>query len=107
MGQRPDRHQHANARRRNEKGLPATNEDGAKAESRAPLAGYETLYEITRSGRVYSLATHDFLVGAYHHSAYVRITANGAVVSLPKQKAVADSWRAHRDRAVTGDQGGR
>jgi hypothetical protein len=100
MGQRPDRHQHARARRRNEKGLPATK--GEKSESRAPLAGYETLYEITRSGRVYSLETQAFVVGAYHHSKFVRITENGAVVSLPKQKAVADSWRAHRDRAAAG-----
>jgi hypothetical protein len=104
MGQRSDRHQHANKRRRNEKGLPATKAE--KGDARVPLAGYEALYEITRTGRLYSLETHAFLAGAYHHSEFVRFLANGAAVSLPKQKAVADSWRAARARAAGADDAG-
>jgi hypothetical protein len=104
MGQRSDRHQHANKRRRNEKGLPATKAE--RGDARVPLAGYEASYEITRTGRLYSLETHAFLAGAYHHSAFIRFVANGAVVSLPKQKAVADSWRAHRARIAGADDPG-
>ncbi len=96
MGQRSDRHQHAAGRRRNEQGLPAL-AGGDDREEKVPLAGYETLYEITRSGRVYSLVTHSFQANAYAASRFIRITANGAVVSLSKQKAIADSWRAQQD----------
>jgi hypothetical protein len=92
MGQRPDRHQHAAKRRRNEQGLPALSRQQLD-EEKVPLAGYEALYEITRSGRVYSLKTHSFQANAYPASKFIRITANGAIVSLDKQKAVADSWR--------------
>lgn len=93
MGQRDDRHHHANRRRRTEK------ESGGRAsrderEQRAPLAGYEALYEITRSGRVFPRTTRAVLPGGYHHSAVVRIAVNGAIVTLPKAKAVADSFAA-------------
>ena len=93
MGQRDDRHHHANRRRRTEK------ESGGRVsrderEERAPLAGYEALYEITRSGRVFSRTTRAALAGGYHHSPVVRIAVNGAIVTLPKDKAVADSFAA-------------
>lgn len=93
MGQRDDRHHHANRRRRTEK------ESGGRAsrderEERAPLAGYEALYEITRSGRVYSRTTRDVLPSGYHHSPVIRIAVKGAIVTLPKNKAVADSFAA-------------
>lgn len=93
MGQRDDRHHHANRRRRTEK------ESGGRVsrderEDRAPLAGYEDLYEITRSGRVFSRATRVVLPGGYHHSPVIRIAVNGAIVTLPKVKAVADSFAA-------------
>jgi hypothetical protein len=93
MGQRDDRHHHANRRRRSEK------ESGGRIsrderEERAPLAGYEALYEITRSGRVFSRTTRALLPGGYHHSPVVRIAVNGAIVTLPKDKAVADSFAA-------------
>lgn len=66
----------------------------SELEPRAPLAGYEDLYEISRSGRVFSRKTRAVLVGGYHHSPFIRITVNGAVVTLPKAKALADSWAA-------------
>ena len=62
---------------------------------RVPLAGYEELYEISRSGRVFSRKTRAVLLGGYHHSPFVRITVNGAVITLDKAKAIADSWAAH------------
>jgi hypothetical protein len=92
MGQRDDRHHHANRRRRLEK------ESGGRAESRdahdarAPLAGYETLYEISRTGQVFSLTSRAVVPGGYHHSPVIRIVANGAIISLPKDKAIADSF---------------
>ncbi|MEO5868964.1 MAG: hypothetical protein ABIT91_03840 [Gemmatimonadaceae bacterium] len=59
-----------------------------------PLAGYEELYEITQSGRVFSLKTKKFLVEGYQRSLSIRFTVNGAIVSLSKEKAIADSWAA-------------
>lgn len=93
MGQRDDRHHHANRRRRTEK------ESGGRVsrderEKRAPLAGYEALYEITRSGRVFSRTTHAVLPGGYHHSPVIRIAVKGAIVTLAKDRAVADSFAA-------------
>ena len=66
----------------------------AENEPRVPLAGYEELYEISRSGRVYSRKTRAVLVGGYHHSKVIRITVNGRVVTLSKDDAVARSFSA-------------
>ena len=63
---------------------------------RVPLAGYESLYEITRAGQVFSRVTRAVLIGGYHHSPYIRVTVNGAVVTLNKEKAIAESWAASR-----------
>ena len=94
MGQRHDKHTHA-SRRRREETLSASSSPREKArDERMPLAGHEGLYEITRDGRVYSLKTHAFLVPGYAHSPFVRFPVNGAVVSLPKDKAIAASWKA-------------
>ncbi len=91
MGQRDSRHHHANRRRRTETpgggGPPKSDEQ----EERVPLAGYEELYEISRSGRVRS-KTRAVPMPAYHHSPFIRITVNGQVVTLPKAKAIAQSW---------------
>ena len=66
----------------------------AELEERAPLKGYEALYEISRSGRVFSRKTRAVLIGGYHYSPFIRITVNGAVITLNKEKAVADSFAA-------------
>jgi hypothetical protein len=92
MGQRDDRHHHANRRRRLEKASGGRARTSAERDARAPLAGYEALYEISRSGRIYSLTTRAVLVGGYHHSPVIRIAVNGTIVTLPKEKAVADSF---------------
>jgi hypothetical protein len=62
--------------------------------ARVPLAGFEELYEISRSGRVFSRTSRAVMLGGYHHSRFIRITVNGAVVTLDKDKAIADSWAA-------------
>ena len=92
MGQRDDRHHHANRRRRTEKenGGRAHARDGSEA--RAPLAGYEALYEIARDGRLFAKQGRAVLVSGYQHSPVIRIAVNGAIVTLPKDKAVADSF---------------
>ena len=92
MGQRDDRHHHANRRRRLEKERGGRARTNAEREARAPLAGYEALYEISRSGQLYSLTTRAVLVGGYHHRPVIRIAVNGTIVTLPKEKAVADSF---------------
>jgi hypothetical protein len=99
MGQRDSRHHPANRRRKLEKQNASRGQKNDELEERVPLAGYEDLYEITRSGRVYSLRTRAVLVGGYHHSPFIRITVKGAVVTLSKEKAVAESWA----RAPQGD----
>lgn len=96
MGQRDDRHHHANRRRRTEKESGGRVSRDAR-EERAPLAGYEALYEITRSGRVFSRTTRVLLPGGYHHSPVIRIAVNGAIVTLPKDRAVAESFAAVDD----------
>ena len=92
MGQRDSRHHHANRRRKLEAQSASRAQKNSDLEERAPLAGYESLYEISRSGRVYSRTTRAVLVGGYHHSPFIRITVNGVVVTLQKEKALADSF---------------
>ena len=94
MGQRDDRHHHANRRRRlvKESGGHAQTRDAL--EERVPLAGYEELYEISRSGRLFSRTTRAVLLEGYHHSPFIRIAVKGAIVTLPRKKAVADSFGA-------------
>jgi hypothetical protein len=94
MGQRDDRHHHANRRRKLEKQSSSRAQKNDELAERAPLAGYEELYEISRTGRVFSRRTRAVLVGGYHHSPFIRITVNGAVITLDKAKAIADSWAA-------------
>ena len=93
MGHREDRHKHAQKRRRDERSNAIASPKSKELEARVPLAGYETLFEITKSGRVYSLKTRAFLPAGYHHSPFIRFMVNGALVSLAKDKALADSWR--------------
>jgi hypothetical protein len=92
MAQRDSRHHHANRRRKLEKDNTSRAQKNDELAERAPLAGYEELYEISRTGRVWSRKTRAVLVGGYHYSPFIRITVNGAVVTLPKAKAVADSF---------------
>ncbi len=94
MAQRDSRNHHANRRRKLEKDNASRAQKNAELEERVPLAGYETLYEISRSGRVFSLQTRAVLVGGYHHSPFLRIIVNGTVVTLSKEKALAESWAA-------------
>ena len=94
MGQRDDRHHHANRRRRSEKENASRAQKNDELEPRAPLAGYEQLYEISRRGRVFSRQTRAVLVGGYHHSPFIRVTVNGAIVTLSKEKAIAESFAA-------------
>lgn len=92
MAQRDSRHHHANRRRKLEKENSSRAQKNDELAERAPLAGYESLYEISRKGRVFSKATRAVLVGGYHYSPFIRITVNGAVVTLDKEKAIADSF---------------
>ena len=92
MGQRDSRHHHANRRRKLEKDNASRAQKNSELEPRVPLAGYEELYEISRSGRVFSRTTRTVIVGGYHYSPFIRITVNGAVVTLNKAKALAESW---------------
>ncbi|MEO6526578.1 MAG: hypothetical protein ABIP93_08135 [Gemmatimonadaceae bacterium] len=94
MAQRDSRHHHANRRRKLEKDNSSRAQKNDELAERAPLAGYEELYEISRAGRVWSRKTRAVILGAYHHSPSIRITVNGAVVTLSKAKAVAESFAA-------------
>ena len=98
MAQRDSRHHHANRRRKLEIQNASRAQKNSELEERTPLSGYEDLYEISRSGRVFSLTTRTVLVGGYHHSPFIRITVKGAVVTLSKEKALADSWAARDAR---------
>ncbi len=99
MGQRDDRHHHANRRRRLEKESGGRARGRDEMEERAPLAGHEELYEISRSGRLYSRTKRAVLVGGYQHSPFLRIAVNGTIVSLPRAKAVADSFARLAERS--------
>ena len=92
MGQRDDRHHHANRRRKAEKENAGRAQKNDELQERVPLAGYEELYEISRRGRVFSRKTRAVLVGGYHYSPFIRITVNGAIVTLHKDRAVAESF---------------
>ena len=93
MAQRDSRHHHANRRKKIETQNASRAQKNEELEERAPLAGYEELYEISRSGRVFSRTTRAVILGGYHHSPFIRITVKGAVVTLPKEKAIADSFK--------------
>ena len=102
MGQRDSKHHHANLRRTLEKDNASRAQKNSELEPRVPLAGYEELYEISRSGRVFSRTTRAVVVGGYHYSPFLRITVKGAVVTLSKAKALAESWaRAGESSATT------
>ena len=103
MGFRDDRHHHANRRRRIERENASRAQQNDELQERVPLAGYEQLYEISRRGRVFSRTTRAVMVGGYHHSPFVRITVKGAIVTLSKEKAVADSFA---QAAEAGQSGG-
>jgi hypothetical protein len=92
MGQRDDRHHHANRRRRTEKDNGGRAQARDEREERVPLAGYEELYEISRGGRLFAKQGRGVVVSGYQHSPVIRIAVNGAIVTLPKRKAVADSF---------------
>ena len=94
MPQRDSRHHHANRRHKADNVNASRGQKNDELAERAPLAGYESLYEISRSGRVWSLKTRAVMLGGYHHSPFLRITVNGAVVTLSKEKAVAESFAA-------------
>jgi hypothetical protein len=98
MTQRHTRHNQANIRHKAEQQNASRGQKNAELQERAPLAGYETLYEISRAGRVFSRRTGTVLIGGYHHSPFIRITVNGAVVTLSKQRALAESWAAVEGR---------
>lgn len=67
--------------------------DGAQLEPRAPLRGYEALYEITRSGRVYSLRLRRFIsLHLLRGAAYISFRTAGKRVNLPIADAVHRSW---------------
>jgi hypothetical protein len=97
MAQRDSRHHHANRRRKLEKENASRAQKNDELAERVPLAGYEELYEISRTGRVFSRTSRAVLLGGYHHSPFIRITVKGTVVTLDKEKAIADSWAARRD----------
>lgn len=102
MAQRDSRHHHANRRRNLEKDNASRAQKNSELEPRVPLAGYEELYEISRSGRVFSRSTRTVLVAGYHHSPFIRITVKGAVVTLSKETVLAESWkRAAEPRTPT------
>ncbi len=96
MAQRDTRHNHAKVRHQAEQRNARRAQKNVELEERVPLAGYEALYEISKSGRVFSLMTRAVLIGGYHHSAFIRITVNGAIVTLSKEKAIADSFAGAR-----------
>jgi hypothetical protein len=100
MAQRASRHHHANRRRKLEKENASRAQKNDELAERVPLAGYEELYEISRTGRVFSRKTRAVLLGGYHHSPFIRITVNGAVVTLNKEKAIAESWAAAKPGAL-------
>ncbi|CAN5494540.1 hypothetical protein BH09GEM1_BH09GEM1_11420 [soil metagenome] len=93
MAQRDSRNHHANRRRKIEVENASRAQKNDELAERMPLAGYEDLYEITRTGRVFSRTTRAVLLGGYHHSPFIRITVGGAVVTLSKDNAIADSWK--------------
>jgi hypothetical protein len=93
MAQRDSRNHHANRRHKLEIENASRAQKNDELAERVPLAGYEDLYEITRTGRLFSRTTRAVLLGGYHHSPFIRITVRGAVVTLAKDKAIADSWK--------------
>ena len=94
MGQRDSKQHHANRRRKIEQKDSTRARNNNELEARVPLAGYEELYEISRTGRIFSRTSKAVILAGYHHSPSIRITVNGLVVTLPKAKAIADSFRA-------------
>jgi hypothetical protein len=96
MTQRQTRNNHAKIRHDLDRQHSSRGQKNDQLEERVPLAGYE----ISRRGQVFPLDSRVVPIGGYQHSPFIRITANGAVVTLRKEKAIADSWAA-RDAADT------
>jgi hypothetical protein len=102
MGQRDTRHNHAKTRLKLEREHSSRGQKNHELEERAPLVGHEARYEISRKGRVYARDGAPMPIVGYHHSPFIRISTNRGVVTLNKEKAIADSFAARATSAPEG-----
>ncbi|HYW30899.1 MAG TPA: hypothetical protein VE869_05275 [Gemmatimonas sp.] len=92
MGRRPNRQQRANARRVADRASATAVPPHLDYAPRVPLVGFESLYEITRNGQLYSVRAKRFIKRAYKDGAYLKVQVEGRSHVLNIQDAVADSW---------------
>lgn len=90
---RPNKRQRENARRQDIRAAVGSLPSDVAERRRVPLAGYEGLYEITRSGEVYSVRAGRFIQHRYYQGpGYIQFSVDGEKVILNVQDAVTASW---------------
>jgi hypothetical protein len=94
MGRRPNARQRANQRLAATRARATALPPGVEEAPRVPLAGFEDLYEITRSGHLYSRRAERFIQHAYYNGTYIRLQVGGEAVALSIPEAVEASWAA-------------
>lgn len=89
---RPNKRQRANAKRMHDYRDATTLPRDIEQEARVPLAGFESLYEITRSGHLFSVRAKRFIKRAHLEQPYLRVRVDGVSHNLNIQESVAASW---------------
>lgn len=88
-----NKRQRANRRLANLRRAVTTLPNDVAQQPRVPLAGFESLYEITRTGEVYSLRKLGFIAHKfYNNRAYIEFQIAGEKHQLDIQEAVKASW---------------
>jgi hypothetical protein len=92
MARKPNKRQRANARLREIRAVVTALPPGVEDEPRVPLVGFESLYEITRSGHVYSRTLGRFIKHRHLRGSYIGLEIGGETINLNIEEAVQRSW---------------
>ena len=92
MARRPNKRQRANAKRMDDYSAASALPPDVEQEPRVPLAGFESFYEITRSGQLFSVRAKRFIKRAHLEHAYLRVRVDGVQHNLNIKDSVAASW---------------
>jgi len=71
---------------------------GIEHEPKIRLAGFESLYEITQSGQLYSVRAKRFIKRAHLEQAYLRAQVDGVQHNLNIKESVSASWAQAKAR---------
>lgn len=95
MARKPNKRQRELQRWRDRRADATTIDKDALRDERRPLAGFESYYEISRTGFVWSKRLRRFIKHTYDpigHRTYIAFTVSGQRHTMPVWQATIDSW---------------